>query len=566
MRRRTQRWLAALVAVGVAGLLLAQLFAGPDVGLADNGDGRRVMCPVGLDKPAGLPPNTSPFVVFDYRPAAPDPSCGWRSASRYATSQVVLVAAARGLDDLVTGGAGLDLRWLGGLTAGLLGLAAAILFRAAPGPDAARWLLVAGVTLVLVDVAFAAYLVSPYSEPTAMLGLVLAMAATLAYLRAPRPGWGRLLAVLGAFLVVVTAKSQFVPVAVLGAAVLLARPVATPARWRRLLGGRTLRDRAVPAVAAVLLVLAGAGMLRFQGVDYRAANIYNLVFYTVLADSSDPAGDLAAMGLPPDLARYAGTGAWSPPDRNAAADPAYPAFQERASRRLVLAFLAGHPDRVARMVGRALTETTVTRVPYLGNLAGPAGPVLVDRPAPVTWLLGAVRPAAPVLLPLLWLLGGLGGLAAAWRARRLASRAYGGAAAVLAATAASQVPVALLGDGYYELAKHLVVAAFATGLLLAVLAAWAVAGWRGPTAQTGRRRKTARGRWRSTDMTRRSAAGTQTVSRPLRTALTTASATACGVVARGAGGRPSVILLRTKPGRTTTTRTPLPASRSPRPV
>ena len=63
-------------------------------------------------------------------------------------------------------------------------------------------------------------------------------------------------------------------------------------------------------------------------------------------------------------------------------------------------------------------------------------------------------------------------------------------------------------------------------------------------------------------MTQRMAPGTHTVCLPLRTPTTMASATASGVVASGASSRPSVILERTNPGRTTRTATPEPTSES----
>jgi len=57
----------------------------------------------------------------------------------------------------------------------------------------------------------------------------------------------------------------------------------------------------------------------------------------------------------------------------------------------------------------------------------------------------------------------------------------------------------------------------------------------------------------------------QTVRRPLASADTVASATAVAVVLSGARFMPAVIFVSTKPGRTTSTEAPEPASASPRP-
>src|SRR5439155_24924103 len=79
------------------------------------------------------------------------------------------------------------------------------------------------------------------------------------------------------------------------------------------------------------------------------------------------------------------------------------------------------------------------------------------------------------------------------------------------------------------------------------------------------RRHTERGRRRNTIATHRNTAGTHTISLPEASASAMASATASGVVAKGAGSRPVVIFERTNPGRTMTTRTPEPTRASPRP-
>ena len=61
--------------------------------------------------------------------------------------------------------------------------------------------------------------------------------------------------------------------------------------------------------------------------------------------------------------------------------------------------------------------------------------------------------------------------------------------------------------------------------------------------------------------TGRSTPGTHTSPRRPRSAATTASATWSGVLENGAGDMPSVIRPTTKPGRTSSSRTPDPASK-----
>ena len=68
-----------------------------------------------------------------------------------------------------------------------------------------------------------------------------------------------------------------------------------------------------------------------------------------------------------------------------------------------------------------------------------------------------------------------------------------------------------------------------------------------------------------TENTQRSWGGDQTVWAPRRRPATTSFATASAVVAKGLSSMPSVMAVRTNPGRTTITPAPVPASESPRP-
>src|SRR5207302_2891504 len=78
-------------------------------------------------------------------------------------------------------------------------------------------------------------------------------------------------------------------------------------------------------------------------------------------------------------------------------------------------------------------------------------------------------------------------------------------------------------------------------------------------------RHTARGKWRKTIATQCKIGGAHTISLLEASASVITAATASGVVANGAGSSPVVIFECTNPGRTTSTRTPDPASASPSP-
>ncbi len=87
-----------------------------------------------------------------------------------------------------------------------------------------------------------------------------------------------------------------------------------------------------------------------------------------------------------------------------------------------------------------------------------------------------------------------------------------------------------------------------------------------PASQPGSRRQTDWGSRRRTKKAHRRTEGTQITRWLVVRPWTTASATTSAVVEKGAAGRPSVILVLTKPGRTTWTTTPVPRVASERPT
>ena len=74
-----------------------------------------------------------------------------------------------------------------------------------------------------------------------------------------------------------------------------------------------------------------------------------------------------------------------------------------------------------------------------------------------------------------------------------------------------------------------------------------------------------RGRSRSTEKTHPRAGGDQITGRPRSMPATMSAATRSASTAKGAAGRPAVIFVRTKPGLTRCSETPLPSSVSERP-
>jgi hypothetical protein len=470
-------WTAAAVAAVTTAVALAQLFAGGPVGLADNGDGARIMCRLGLAGVTGSRGGAS----FDSHYLAVPP-CPTGQDYSYETSWRLVVTAVRDLWRTVTGHSSFDLVLLAGTSSVLLGLATAALYLALPGPRAGRLLLCGLVTVAACDIGFVTYFDSPYSEPAGFIGLVAVLAGLVGVL--VHRSWPWVVLLVGSVAFVGTAKLQLATVGVAVVAALLlgwrrwSRDRAGQGRWAVRRPGR--------ALAAGLL---GAGVLTGvvaaqQGPGFVAGNQMNLLFYTILAESPDPAADLRDMGLPPSLARYAGVSAWQP--EAPYFDPALEASADRVySWGTYAGFLVRHPDRLAGLVAHSVATVPDARVDYLGNVPVPKGapPVLVTRPSPVFGLLGLL-PDQPVLLVLWAAAAALGAWLCRSKDRALAVR---GLLLVALSVYAVVQAVGALSDGYYELAKHEVHAAFATGLLLAVLADLAIGRGMAAISRRGRR-------------------------------------------------------------------------------
>jgi uncharacterized membrane-anchored protein len=439
------------VAVAVAATSLTQLFFDRSVGLADNGDGGRLMCRLGL-RAAQNTPFRSP--QWDYVGVNGSPECHVVPLYRAYTDWAYVIHPVSWLYRNTVGGGHFDLRVLGFLDSAILGLLVGGLFLAWPGSRRRKTLVCAAVSLVVLDIGFLAYFNSPLSDPAGLLGLLALLVAGVWLAGAPRVGVRHRVAVALAAAFTALDKPQLITVTLLALPVLLWRP------------GRRLAGAAL-AVCLVALTVGYAGM---GGAGFAQGNAWDLTFGAVLADSPHPAQDLRDLGMDPALAHYAGSSAWA---GSGWFDPAFLRHKSRLTQANTAVFLLEHPRRAAHLFHRAVSASALTRLPYLGNYYDPATttPLLTSRPDPATKAFWLLRPVAWPLFPLLWVGAAAVGLWEMARSRRrvwgVALYLTGGGALLLCATA--------LGDGYFELVKHEVFAAFLSALTIAVAGAAVVA-------------------------------------------------------------------------------------------
>ncbi len=471
--RRVPRVLATLLTGLLAGLLAGLvvagstgLLAGSPVGAADNGDGSRTYCGAGLvpATPSGES-NWLGGVVLDF--VAGGAPCADATPSSATALLAATVGDATGPWSLTS------LGWVYTL---LVSLVAALAGWAATAAGPARALVLLPVLWPLADPDFSRFFLSTFGEPAGLLGaftLCAGAAAIVVTRREQRLArWTALLLTAAGGLLAATAKVAYLPLLLLAVMICAVTAVSVPGRRRWL-------DRAPGLVVAVGVLAASVApvtaALDWQSREYPAVNTHNIVFTLVLPEVGP---DVApALGLPAGAAAHAGRGYY--PDGPAgvpgadviAADPE--AVRTAAWRQLV-----DHPAALARAMGVGLQATQGRELTYLASTpwtpetpiprhAAPAGEQGAAADALNSWLDGMRLPWWPTFLVALGIAAGAG---AAWLrstvARGLLRLSGAGAVGALGV-----VTLAVLADGYFEIAKHVWLGAYLLDVTAAALAA-----------------------------------------------------------------------------------------------
>jgi hypothetical protein len=305
-------------------------------------------------------------------------------------------------------------------------------------------------------------------EGAAFLGLLLVVGGLLLTAREGRWSYAGLAVTLAGGVLAVNAKVQTLTILpILALAVFLIRPgtLRGPKRWAAaVLVVGALGAVTLSAQQSVEPARAPDGTYsEFPGDDSREINVFNSVFLNIVDGKHDTQADLAALGLPPSFAQYAGNGWWHP--HPATMDPLYARYRGQLTRENVVAYFASHPGRTLQVLNRAATDQLTARPDYLGSFEQDAGfaPHAQEYRVPVvSWLTGLLSPLGLFALVPIWLFV----LVRAWTQRR---GALGVVLAFLFAVSLTQFGAAALGDGI-EGIKHQSVALF-TILLALVLAA-----------------------------------------------------------------------------------------------
>lgn len=457
----------ALCLLVVALIVLWQLRWRGFTGMADNGDWRRLMNQVGLGFARGEQLTFGNRLVRLLSHTAQ--AGGWRL---YPTSAAPFVRALVKADSAAGGHGPFDI--------GVLGLGYLAIFLACVYGllrTTRRLALVPHVLAVVVggllvtDYAFTAYFHSLYSEPAAILATLATIGAALGWAGTPRSL--RWMALTCLFLIItVTAKAQYAPTGVIVALGIFG--VGALALYRR-----QWRRGIATSLAAVLVLGAGAAELSLQPDRLTRYNTWDETYVELVPYARQPATALKELGLDPRLAVFARRSAYQPrtPLHDRALAKEYP--NPLPTRRALLAYWVKHPAQSADLMWRGRPAFGEWRPQYIANITTQPHfprPTLVSGAA--AWS-GTVRALGSGALPLvvLVLLAGIVAPMVALRRQRRASRMQHALVVIpaLSVAASSQYVAVLLGDGRYELVKHLLLfdllwASTAVGLIV-----WAAA-------------------------------------------------------------------------------------------
>ena len=468
-RRRIALALGAGVAAAALVVLTLGLATGRTVGVEDNGDGFRLFCGLGLiPRTADGLAAWKGGVVTDFAVGAA-PTCGMSTPS---SAVLVLRAATLGGDGSM---ALSTVAWWYALLVGLV-VAVAAWAASASGPWRAAVLIVPVAPLALP--AFTRFFLSTYGEPAGLLGSlavacgIAAVLVTRGAQRAARTAALALTAFGGG--VAATAKVGYLPVLVV--AVVTCAVVTV--------GHRRLVGRVIAAVVVLGVAVPVGGAAHFQDSVYGGANVHDVVFTLALTELGP--GGPGELGLPPEAAAVVGHGYFNGPPL-----PTAPwwvgAIRDRPDDTRAAAYdaLARHPGALLRALGVGLQATTRADLEYLAS--GAADPARLTTVGGDPGWSGARRPdlrevldgtSRPPWLPTTVVLLAVVAAASsvAWRRRSPAAARWCLAAGLAAVTALGLVAAAVLGDGYFEVFKHVWLAAYllvlaGLGLLGAVGAA-----------------------------------------------------------------------------------------------
>jgi hypothetical protein len=341
-----------------AALIGWQLFWPPIIGLADQGDFQKLLGPLGYAPVPKGPEHKYSFVTTTFVK-----DLTYREPRfEQLTSELIIARAVVKLNDLLRRNPGtFDIR--------LFGLAHALLFLLALARllyvtrTLAKYRIIWGLMLVvLTDVGYVAYWNSLYTEPASCIWFLFFLAESISLCQSREMSASAIL-LWSIFAVLwITAKTQnaplCLPLAIYGISI----------AWQ----ARLLTSRVVGGFGIAAMCLAGVTMYRSVLPAPKVISLYDVIFYGILPESSDPRSDLRALDLNTDYAQYSGTLPWSP--RTGVADGALvSALLTKVTPLKLFEFYLRRPARLLLHIKPLLPNYLSLRPEFCGNFEPPTG-------------------------------------------------------------------------------------------------------------------------------------------------------------------------------------------------
>ncbi len=426
-------------------ILIYVLMLRPVIGVADNGDFGRIMGSTGLNyMSSAFDDRYFGYVNREYNLGIPIPFGGG-----YFSTEIFIVAVAVLLSQSVLPSGIFDIRYLS-LVYILVFIAA--LFLIVLGIRKkwgwAGWLTAAVVVLVFSDMAYVSYFNSFYGEAVTLAFLLLMIGAGIYLAIDEKPKLAVLILFFAGAAFFAGAKVQNSPAGLLAA----------------LLGLRFVRLRKdgwwrLTVIFSTVLVIVVSALSYFTiSRDIKTCNKYQTVFYGILKDSPDAAGDLKELGLDPRYKVLAGTNYFMD---EYPIDIRTPEFKKEIDTKIdhlkIAGFYLKHPGRlldkleVAAMNGFKLKQGFGNYEKYPGIAYKTTANVLSF------WSNFKLEALPHTLLFLSVFLAGFIFLLAVeyFRNREVKARLFIELMAFICLTGMMQFVMPIIGDGEADLSKHL---------------------------------------------------------------------------------------------------------------
>ena len=342
--------------LAAAGIVLAwQLFIPPIVGLADQGDFLRTIGRFGY----GPQHHGSLEYVYVEPKYVPDPhyrSPYWEQAN----TEYLFVGAALAVNKALSKDGALDITTAGivHLLALLAAFARLLWVTRGARAHALLWI---GALVALTDAGYAVYLNSWYAEPASCIFCMLLLAEAVEIARAGEAPMAAMLRWSLWSILSILAKPQNAPIGLI-----LGLFTIRLAMWTQ-----SKRARFAAAAGACGMFGCAAFNVLAMPIYGRQANTYGVIFSGILPESKNPQADLRALGLDPQLAKYTGTGAWTP--GTYFNEMAASGVLARVNTFTVLRFYLLRPARMWRRLHGLLPQITFLRRTWYGNFEPSAG-------------------------------------------------------------------------------------------------------------------------------------------------------------------------------------------------